>query len=515
MSSSFSSTSSNKIPPFDANNFGMWKSKALMVLETMDYHMPDILKNGTYIHHFTVTKDGVPVEKKATPPHEFTEDDKRLVNLDARARAAIGNSLPYEIYHLVQNCLTAKEMLSTLTVAFEGTAEVLAAQENILNRKYEHFFAYKNETITQTFNRFNCLVNDMRRFNIIKLDSVLVLKFLDSLDDKWEHHVDVLKNSEKIRTMDLQSLFGNLRSHEEIKAQRKEIMRDSQRERSAALFSKNQEKTDCEDAGDNDLDDEDEEFKHMADLASQAALIVKQFSQYKDSRRNGAPRFSSGSKPNFSSFRKSINDNSKAAGEKKNDGKCFSCGSTEHFAKDCDAKKGESKDESYEVKYKRLVASLKRQNLGSKVLIAEEEKEKWEEEADSSDDDNQNVCLMATTNGPTEESRSSTSSTDAGTAKDCDSSMYQVNNFVNLSLNGKTKAFEYLHVCLEKSNSIRYQLNLENEQLKTQLKDKDLDYSRLKIECHDLILSNKLLFEEKQSAEKETKNIQLIIKNWT
>ncbi|KAI3752823.1 hypothetical protein L2E82_24860 [Cichorium intybus] len=389
MSSSFSSTSNNKIPPFDANNFGMCKSKALMVLETMDYHMLDILKNGTYIPHFTITKDGVPGENKATPSHEFTEEDKRLINLDARARAAIGNSLPYEIYHLVQNCLTAKEMLSTLTVSFEVTAEVLAAQENILNRKYEHFFAYKNETITQTFNCFNCLVNDMRRFNIVKLDSVLVLKFLDSLDVKWEHHVDVLKNSEKIH---------------------------SQHERSTALFSKNQEKADTKDATDEDLDAEDEEFKHMADLASQAAMIVKQFSQYKDNRRNGAPPSSGGSKPNFSSLRKSISDSTKSTGEKRNVGKCFNCGSTEHFAKD--------------------------------LLIAEEEKEKWEEEADSSDDENQNMCLMAVTDGPTEESRSSTSSTstDAGMAKDCDSSMYQATKILGGYFENAVKIFKKVEI---------------------------------------------------------------------
>lgn len=57
----------------------------------------------------------------------------------------------------------------------------------------------------------------MQRFDIIKHKSVLVLKFLYSLDDKWEHHVDVLKNGEKIKTMDLQSLYVNLCKFEETK----------------------------------------------------------------------------------------------------------------------------------------------------------------------------------------------------------------------------------------------------------------------------------------------------------
>ena len=94
-------------------------------------------------------------------------------------------------------------MMETVTVAFEGTNEVRRTNINNLNRKYEHFFALKNETLTETFNRFNCLVNDMRRLTIILYRGELVLKFLDSLGEKWEHHADVLKNREKLDFMDL------------------------------------------------------------------------------------------------------------------------------------------------------------------------------------------------------------------------------------------------------------------------------------------------------------------------
>lgn len=43
-----------------------------------------------------------------------------------------------------------------------------------------------------------------------KAKNSLVLKFLESMNHRWEHHVDVLKNSKKIATMDLTSLFGNI-----------------------------------------------------------------------------------------------------------------------------------------------------------------------------------------------------------------------------------------------------------------------------------------------------------------
>lgn len=78
----------------------------------------------------------------------------------------------------------------------------------------------------------------MYRLNMKKTRNSLVLKFLDSLNNSWEHHVDVLNNNENIATMDLASLFGNLRKHEETKILWKEIMRDTYRDKSVALYSK-------------------------------------------------------------------------------------------------------------------------------------------------------------------------------------------------------------------------------------------------------------------------------------
>lgn len=143
-----------------------------------------IIDNGLYIPTFDETKDSVKtyVVKKA-PKHLFSEEDKSLYNLDVRDRAELGNSLPYDIYHLIQNCVFAKEMIHMMTVAYEGTNEVKATRENSLNRKYEHFFAQWNESLNQTFNNFSYLINNMRIFDIFKHESVLVLKSLYALDD--------------------------------------------------------------------------------------------------------------------------------------------------------------------------------------------------------------------------------------------------------------------------------------------------------------------------------------------
>mgnify|MGYP001606205512 CR=1 FL=1 len=78
----------------------------------------------------------------------------------------------------------------------------------------------------------------MRRLGIVNHFYQLVLKYLDFLGKSWEHHADVLKNSEKINTMDLNSLLVNLKNYEENKALRKDIVKELSEEKFVALVSR-------------------------------------------------------------------------------------------------------------------------------------------------------------------------------------------------------------------------------------------------------------------------------------
>lgn len=45
---------------------------------------------------------------------------KKKSNMDVRARAIICFPLPYEVYHLVENYASAKDIIGTLKAAYEG-----------------------------------------------------------------------------------------------------------------------------------------------------------------------------------------------------------------------------------------------------------------------------------------------------------------------------------------------------------------------------------------------------------
>ena len=79
-------------------------------------------------------------------------------------------------------------------VVYKGTDKVKVVNKNNLNRRYKHLFHQKLNILVKFFNFFNYLVNDMCRINMKKKTrKSLVLKFLDSLNDSSEYHVDIIR----------------------------------------------------------------------------------------------------------------------------------------------------------------------------------------------------------------------------------------------------------------------------------------------------------------------------------
>lgn len=76
----------------------------MMVLETMDYLMIDIVKNVPHVPTNQPMKDNVKeCDLGEKHSQEFDDEEKRLVAHDVRDHVAIQKSLPYDIYHFIQD----------------------------------------------------------------------------------------------------------------------------------------------------------------------------------------------------------------------------------------------------------------------------------------------------------------------------------------------------------------------------------------------------------------------------
>jgi len=232
-----------KPPRFNPSNFRLWKSRMLLFLEGMDSRYPNILREGPLVPKVwarygpqkdaegnDIDSDGERSDKTGRyiikAPSKYNEDDKRLVALDTKVKAALAISLPDEVYHSLLNLPTAKEMWDTLGVLYEGTKEVRKSNKICLVRKYELFSHEKGESRSSYFNRFNCLLNDLKALGKVYEKGEVLCKFMECLPDFWETICTCIKQTKDLDNMPLTALYGTLMNFEQTKNQRKSLIKD-------------------------------------------------------------------------------------------------------------------------------------------------------------------------------------------------------------------------------------------------------------------------------------------------
>ena len=77
---------------------------------------------------------------------QWTDDDKRLVNIDTKARSLL--SMSDDVFHSVCHLKTSKEIWDTLHTQYEGTDSLLESRKVNLVRKYEMFISTKGEALS-------------------------------------------------------------------------------------------------------------------------------------------------------------------------------------------------------------------------------------------------------------------------------------------------------------------------------------------------------------------------------
>jgi len=81
------------------------------------------------------------------PRDQWSEEEKRLVQYNLKAKNIITSTLGMDDYFRVSNCKSAKDMWDTLQVTHEGTIDVKRSKINTLTHEYELFRMNPNENI--------------------------------------------------------------------------------------------------------------------------------------------------------------------------------------------------------------------------------------------------------------------------------------------------------------------------------------------------------------------------------
>ncbi|KAJ9555814.1 hypothetical protein OSB04_010428 [Centaurea solstitialis] len=403
----FDTGSAGKPPRFNKDNFSLWKTRMELFLSGSDPQIPYFLENGPHVPTQTVHpipaaggQPAVPERELVKPVTDWNDEDRRLVNIDTKARSLIAMSLPDDVFHSVCHLRSAKEIWDTLCVQYEGTAVLMESRKIFLVRQYESFIHQKDETLSQLHQRFNCLLIDLKTIGTTYSNSEVVTKFMEALPEHWEIYTSCLTMSKDINTLTLSELYGILLNREQQKKLKKNLIRDSKESKSTsvALVSDSVPPVAASSSSVTitELESSDSDMSEDPEFNESLALLTRSFKKF-------------AKKGNFHKKKHlSITDKPKSDSTDKATAICYNCQGKGHFANDCRYRKSQfapssAKSSSKNPKYQRLkekYKKMKTQRKG-KGLIAEDCD--WDDVSsdDSSDEEDTQVALMAIIEEPT------------------------------------------------------------------------------------------------------------------
>ena len=92
---------------------------------------------------------------------EWTTEEKNMVLKDAKVRNILHNSLDTVLSNMVIALKTAKEIWDTLEVQCQGKTAIKMNRRALLIQEYEQFEAKHDEGLTEVYDRFLTLLNEL------------------------------------------------------------------------------------------------------------------------------------------------------------------------------------------------------------------------------------------------------------------------------------------------------------------------------------------------------------------
>ena len=425
-----------KVPPFERANYNLWKKKMTLFIKAANPAYIGILENGPFVPMKIIpetVEDGVRIPQRSTPkePTEYTDSDKEFIALDTGLQLIIVDSMDSEMSHQILNCTSGKHMWDTIELIMEGTEEVRENRVDILTSRYEAFKSNPGESITQVFERYNKLLNELVIQGKKYPQREINRKFMLTLPSHVEHKAQSIRERDDFNQMSLEKLYGKLKTYEMEQEQRAIIYgsgtvdsKNAALQKTTALVAAEpleveskalvagsgretiiEAETDVVAQGANEDDYytleelEDMEDKSMAYLASRFKHIkFRRNSKYPRSSANKFQKSSySGSSSRSTGYKSNMVDRGKI--------RCFNCNELGHFATEC-KKPRQAKDKKVSYDKKSSYDELKKENdrLKSKLdaMVAKHqgkayiaEGKSWDDSESDEDVEYGNFALMA------------------------------------------------------------------------------------------------------------------------
>ena len=118
-------------------------------------------------------------------------------------------------------CRTTKEIWDALEVQCQGIKEIKKNRRAILIQEYEYFEAKSDESLTDVYDIFLTLLNELALVGQTYPNEFSNTKVLRSLPEEWDVQTSIIRYGNDLEAVSLDELYGMLKTHDLELQQRK------------------------------------------------------------------------------------------------------------------------------------------------------------------------------------------------------------------------------------------------------------------------------------------------------
>ena len=222
----------------------------------------------------------------------------------------------------------------------------------LLIQEYEQFEAKTDESLTEVYDRFLSLLNELSLVGKVYDNEDSNTKFLRALTEDWDAQTSIIRHQYELNEISLDEIYGMLKTHDMELQQRKN--RKGNRSKGVALkvasrsngSMKGKGRTAYHDESSNPDDDSEsntDDSSSDEDIKEMMAMLVKGFKKFKYRKQ----------KRQFNSSKKSSNSgenkekDSKTGKLDKSKVRCYNCDGMRQFAIECKKAKKNTRKSSH------------------------------------------------------------------------------------------------------------------------------------------------------------------------
>ncbi|KAJ9539021.1 hypothetical protein OSB04_031754 [Centaurea solstitialis] len=214
--------SETRPPVLVVGEYQQWKRRMINFLDLQDDKLMVSITEGPIRPTVTVAEVArtdvtpyLPAYEVEKPYDMFSHEQRARAAIDKRALTLLTMALPNDMFARVDSCKDARAMWLGIEQQMQGGDKALEGQKENAMNAYESFCAREGETLTETYNRLNICVNDLRRLGLEKNKYEVNVKFLKRLNKLWQSVTISIQVSQNLGQLGLHDLYSMMLPHEE------------------------------------------------------------------------------------------------------------------------------------------------------------------------------------------------------------------------------------------------------------------------------------------------------------